>query len=213
MRIKPRASGGLRLYDGVLPSVTEILKILEKDYLNNWRNKVGAQEADRVLRNAAAFGTRIHTIAQQIALGQYKPGNSDVAPYAAAVREFLDTHVAQVLETEMTLVSPRLRYGGTLDLYCQLKDNSRAVVDWKTSRQLTREHNAQSAAYALLLREHGYQVNKRLIVRIKKNDPGEYYVRTCKEHQADVELFLACKELWWCVNRRKMAKLDKKKSA
>lgn len=189
-----------------------MLKVIEKSYLESWRRKVGTQEADVLLRNASVFGTRLHAAAQKMAHGQDKAVEFEMRPYAAAVRDFLDTHVDEVLETEMELVSTRLRYGGTLDLYCRLKDQSLAIVDYKTSKQLTREHNAQSAAYALLLRDHGYPVNKRLVVRVKKNEPGKYYVRVCKEHQADVDLFLACKELWWCLNRRKMASLIEKAS-
>jgi predicted RecB family nuclease len=70
------------------------------------------------------------------------------------------------------------------------------VVDYKTTAQLTREHGLQLAAYALLCRKHGLRVNRRLAVRIKKNRPGEFYVRQFEDHQEDVEAFLGLLEFW-----------------
>jgi predicted RecB family nuclease len=112
---------------------------------------------------------------------------AEIEPYAAAVRAFLDKHVLEVLGTELELVNPDLRFGGTVDLYCQLKDGTYAVVDYKTTAQLTREHGLQLAPYALLCRKHGLRVNRRLAVRVKKNRPGEYSVRQFEDHQEDAQ--------------------------
>ena len=46
--------------------VTEVLKVIEKPYLDNWRHQVGRGDADRVLRNAAEFGTKLHGAAQKV---------------------------------------------------------------------------------------------------------------------------------------------------
>ena len=168
--------------------------MIEKPYLDNWRHRVGQEDADKVLRNAAEFGTKLHGAAQKVAWRE--PVEAEIEPYAAAVRAFLDKHVLEVLGTEVELVNPDLRFGGTLDLYCQLKDGTYAVVDYKTTAQLTREHGLQLAAYALLCRKHGLRVNRRLAVRVKKNRPGEFYVRQFEDHQEDVQAFLGLLEFW-----------------
>jgi hypothetical protein len=41
--------------------------VIEKPYLDNWRHRVGREDADRVLRNAAEFGTKLHGAAQKVA--------------------------------------------------------------------------------------------------------------------------------------------------
>lgn len=165
--------------------------------MNHWRKKVGTEEADAVLARASVFGTRLHSIAQKIALGTYDDSDTEMEPYAAAVREFLENEVAEVLAVELEIISPRLRYGGTLDLYCRLRDGSLAIVDYKTSAQLSREHGLQLAGYAMLAREHDMKVNRRIAVRVKKDKPGAYFCRTYKDHAADVKAYLSLLEFWW----------------
>lgn len=206
MQIKPEKDTGPKLYWGRYPSVTEVLKIIEKSYLDRWRHRVGHQEADKVLRNAAAFGTRVHTVAEQVARGERVKGELQL--YALAIRSFLETYVDEVLGTEIEIISPNLRFGGTVDLYCRLKDGSYAVVDYKTSAQLTREHGLQTAAYALLCRDAGMKVNRRMVVRIKKDKPGEYYCRKYHDHGEDVQAFLSLLDFWWWRNKRAMRKRE-----
>lgn len=199
VRLKATAGKGPRLYRGAYPSVTTVLSVIQKRHFDDWTRKVGVLEARRITQEAAEFGTRVHALAQSIAIGEGLLLGTDpeMLPYATAIEEFLSEHVAEVLETELELVSPRLRFGGTLDLYCRLKDSSLAVIDWKTSAQLSREHGLQTAAYAMLLRDHGYKVNRRMVVRVKKEKPGAYYCRHYKEHAEDVQGYLGCLNLWW----------------
>ncbi|MEJ7873337.1 MAG: PD-(D/E)XK nuclease family protein [Rubrobacteraceae bacterium] len=207
-----RSDSGPRLYRGegfAVPSVTTVLQILEKKYLEAWRHRVGRKEADRVMITATVLGTQVHSLANKLVwedrLGATKVP-ADLELYALALRSFFTGHVAEPIKTELSLVSQRERVGGTLDLYCRLQDGSLAVVDYKTSAQLSREHGLQTALYALLLREHGYEVNQRLVVRVKKDKPGEFYVREYKDHEGDVKAARACVELYWWQNRNKIAK-------
>src|SRR5215212_4760687 len=150
MKITPRDENNLRLYRigwGLFPSVTEVLKVVEAPYIEAWRRRVGREEADRVVESATLFGKRMHVAAEQVAWGRFDEVAPDLRPYARVVRKFLDRHVTEVLGTELELVNPNLRFGGTLDLYCRLRNGSLAVVDWKTGPSLTREHGLQSAGY------------------------------------------------------------------
>lgn len=201
--IHPREDSGPRLYYGrgfVVPSATEVLQVLEKRHLEAWRQRVGRQEADRVRTTATAFGTRVHALASRLIWektpGEYPVLSPDLELYALALRSFFAMHIAEPLKAELSLASEAERVGGTLDLYCKLNDGSYAVVDYKTSRQLTREHGLQTAIYALLLREHGYEVNKRVVVRIKKDKPGEWYARFYQDHSGDVKAARAAIEIW-----------------
>lgn len=189
----------------MFPSVTEILRVLEKPYYDRWRHRVGRKEADRVMQEAQVFGTRLHAAARAVATGA-DAVEPEMKPYAAAVEEFLERHVGEVLGAEVDLVSPEYRFGGTLDLYCQLKDGAYAVIDWKTTSSLSREHGLQTAAYALLVREQGWRINRRIVVRVKKEKPGAYYARTYREHAEDLEAFLACRTVWWWMHKRRLDK-------
>lgn len=189
-----------------MPSVTEVLKVVEKRHLETWRARVGRKEADLVSQAATSLGTKVHTVAQAVAWDRDYKFSPVMEPFAGAIRDFLNAHVKEVIQTELSLVSQRERVGGTLDLYCRLHDDTLAVIDYKTSAQLTREHGLQLALYALLLRDNGYPVNKRICVRIRKDKPGAFYARSYANHVEDVSGARACVELWHWMHSRKLTK-------
>lgn len=209
MKVTPKADSGLRLYHGrgfCVPSVTEVLGILERRHLEAWRHRVGRQEADRQRTSAALIGTKVHGLAQTLTWDRTAPASKGMELYALAIRSFLAAHVQKPLKTELSLISERERVGGTLDLYCVLSDGTYAVIDYKTSAQLSREHGLQTALYALLLREHGYEVNRRIVVRIKKDAPGQWYARSYADHTGDVKAARAAVELWHWLHGNKLLK-------
>lgn len=189
--------------------MTEIIKVTEGNWINSYIARVGRREADRVMREAAVLGTKVHALAERLAHAPtYEPDES-LQGFAKAIREFLKIHVRQVIETELSLASGVMGYGGTCDLYCELQDGSLAVVDFKTSAGgLTRINGLQLSGYALLLRESGRTVNKRLCVRIHK-DPekiGQWHARNYANHIEDTETFLAAKTLWYFLHKNKLLK-------
>jgi ATP-dependent exoDNAse (exonuclease V) beta subunit len=197
-----------RLYRGKYPSVTTVLKVIEKPYLEAWRRRVGAGEADRVLRNAQVFGTTVHKIAHAIADAEPVNVSPQLQPFADAIEGFLEQHVDEVIHAERELVSEKHRFGGTLDLYARMKDGSHAVIDWKTNKGgLTREHGLQTAGYALLAQAQELPVNRRLVVRLKQEKPGHFYAREYKDHLDDTATFLALVQIWhWRKSGSKTAK-------
>jgi len=213
MKITPRDENNLRLYRtgwGLFPSVTEVLKITQGPHIENWRRRVGREKADRMLQNATVFGKRLHVAAEAVAWDRWEDVEPDLLPYAKAVRRFLDRHVMEVIGTELELVDSNLRFGGTLDLYCRLRDGSLAVVDYKSGPALTREHGLQTAAYALLCRHSKLTVNRRLGVRIKRDKPGQFYVRHYTDHEQDVRAFVGLLNYWWWRHKNQ---LENKRSA
>lgn len=187
-----------------MPSVTEAISVADRRPFDHWRKKVGAREADRVVMEAKILGTKVHALAQTLANDRTAPVEPEMRPYADAIKEFHALQVRRVLGTEMSFTSRALGFGGTLDLYCELNDGTRAVVDYKTSSGLTREHGLQLAGYALLLKERGYVVNKRICVRLRKDEPGRWYARVYRDHEEDVEAFMACVVLWTWMHRKKL---------
>jgi predicted RecB family nuclease len=209
VRIKPRASQEPRLYQGSrgpVPSVTDILKTVEKPYFDRWRHRVGRQEANKTMKAAQVFGTRLHAAAVLVGRSQMDLVEADMMPFAGAVCDFLNVHVREVIVMERSMVSDRHGFGGTFDLYCELFDGGFAVIDYKTTSSLTREHGLQLAAYAVLCREHGMTVNRRIAVRIKKEPPGKFYARTYGAHKQDVEAFLALKTYYHWAHKNRLLK-------
>lgn len=218
VRLAKKADGEtLRSYTGaggvLVPSVTEVLKVLEGDWMNAWLQRAGRREVDRCMKEAGVLGTRIHAVAASLAENRKAKVPADMRLYARGIGEFLDQHVRRVLHTELSLCSERLGFGGTMDLVCELQDGTLAVADYKSSSGgVTKIHKLQTAAYAMLLREHGIQVHKRLVVRIHKADDkrGEWYVRAALSHREDVETFQACVIVWRFLHGHKLKALSNK---
>jgi genome maintenance exonuclease 1 len=68
---------GSRYYninDTKLPSVTEILKATEseekKNSLLKWRQRVGNEEADRIMKTSSSRGTKMHKYIEEYLIGQ-----------------------------------------------------------------------------------------------------------------------------------------------
>lgn len=212
MRINPdsnlrtyAAEVGARKFE--VPSVTTVLRVVGRDYLNSWKNRVGEKEADRTMRDAQSFGTRLHAAAHDVALGKKIVVMDDLRPHVEAVEKFFALHVDEVVVAEKSLASARLGFGGTLDLLCRTTDGQMAVVDFKTTRQLTKTVGHQLAAYAMLAREHDYVIHRRIGVRVKKEKPGEFHARSYTDHRGDVRVFRACLELWWAMDAQKKSPL------
>lgn len=202
-----------RLYEvrgGFVPSVTTVLKVLQdKEWANAFIVKKGRRELDELREDAAALGSKIHAIAERLAHDRgHEPDDPDLAPYAKAVREFLDAHIRQVIATELSLASTEERVGGTMDLVAEMSDGSMGVIDFKSKRTggVTDVNRCQTAGYALLLREHGYRVQKRIVVRLHTSEEkrGKWYARSCPNHEADVRAFRAAVEIWHWRHGRKL---------
>jgi hypothetical protein len=213
MRIIPEQTdnAGIRFYSGSYPSVTSVLKVIEKPHIATWRNRIGAKEADRILADAQVLGTKVHTLVEKIGKGEDPEVEQEMQPYRVAVEKFLSTWVEEVIACEIPLVSSRYGFGGTADMYVRLKKSKgggTAVVDFKTTKQgLSREHGLQAAAYGLLLIDNGYPVDRRLVVWIKKHPPekvGELYVREYHDHREDRDGFLGALALFRWIHASRL---------
>lgn len=160
----PRSEGeGGRRYvtpDGKkLPSVTTILG-LTKDQtgLNEWKARVGEQEAERIKNEAATVGTFMHlSIEQFLRQRPLQPPKTVEActGYGMGYRiinELLLSHLSEVWGNEIPLYYPSL-YAGTADLIGVYKGKS-SVVDFKQAnkpkrREWIEDYFMQLAAYAL----------------------------------------------------------------
>lgn len=165
----------IRLYenaDGILfPSVTHALGDGKKESLDAWRQRVGIEEAEKIGRNAAAIGTRLHTLCEKF-LNNDPNYNRSVFPQEAELfaklRPVLVERVGVVYAQEFPLFSLDLSVAGRCDLFCSF-DGVPAVVDFKSSSKLKKEewienYFMQATAYSMMLRERGYTVDKFVIL-------------------------------------------------
>ena len=109
---------GKRLYetpDGNFPSITTVLSSLSKASIQEWRNKVGAEEANRISTQASRRGTKTHKIIedylqnQQDYLSGHFPDNIELFK---SIQSILDIHIGSIYGLEVSLWSKDLGVAG-----------------------------------------------------------------------------------------------------
>lgn len=169
----------LKLKDGTrVPGSTTIVGLLDKPFLVPWANKLGKQGIDvtEYVNKTAKQGTIIHSIIEshntktEVDLSEYTDDEINIATdiFYKHYMEWEKLHTVEPLNSEMSLVSEEYKFGGIVDFYCIL-DGVYTVIDFKTSKQISKEHILQVSSYVQLLKENGYRVDQILILDVKKD--------------------------------------------
>lgn len=141
------------------PSVTTVLSILPKKELEEWKARVGEEEAERVSKRATNRGTLIHQCAEDYLNNRLDLDtlNPMVLNDFLPIKKFLDEHIDDVISTEIPLYSDKLKAAGTGDLFASY-DGKRSYIDFKTSTRLKYESEiegyfTQESVYCCMIYE------------------------------------------------------------
>lgn len=155
---------GFRFYnrDGVsYPSVTSVLSVdaEKKRSLQEWRNRVGDAEADKISRVSSERGHTAHEVIEHYV--QNIPYEGKVMPDALDIikqfKEVADANINNIRAVELPLWSGYLRAAGTVDLVADF-NTTISIIDWKNSLKYKRkewitDYFMQKAAYAVMFEE------------------------------------------------------------
>jgi len=141
-----------------LPSVTTILSSTkDMTHLNEWKKRVGEENARRITTEAAGIGTAMHANLERFLCGmERQPGNNVVHVQANKMAEVIIQNglknVEEVWAMEQSLYFPGL-YSGTTDL-CGVFNGKPAIMDHKQTNKPKKEewvedYKLQLVAYAM----------------------------------------------------------------
>lgn len=174
-----------------IPSVTTILKILNKPQLIQWANFMGKlrKSVDEVTQKAATIGTLTHYILERYGKGKIinfsvldEYDSSITKSVNKALKSFIKwkkDYVPEIKICEIKLNNEK--YGGTVDNVCKI-DGKYYIVDYKTSKTVYPSMFLQLAAYNKLLREENNMKIDKVAILILNKNKVEY-----KFYQMDVE--------------------------
>lgn len=192
-----------RLDGASVPAVTSVTRVLDAPELDDWRAKTGFYEAERIAREAAAFGTAVHAAAAAIARGaKLLPlALSDRwQPTVDLVAAWLDRNLAEVLFVEEAMASPAMKVAGKPDLVARIHGHKLpTIIDYKTGKGVYRGAVLQQAAYRAIVREWAGLTCDRLILHLPAPEYGQApQLRTIplRAHSLDEQAFRACLALW-----------------
>jgi len=176
-------SNGKRQYVGddsiPVPSVTTVLSETgDKTALLNWRKRVGDAEANRVSKEAAGLGTKVHNAIEKYILQEEWDtfGNNHVSVLAKTMTtEMIENGLSKVDElwgVEVGLIAAGL-YAGTSDAI-GIYEGEDAIIDFKTAKKIKKrewieDYFMQGCAYALAHNEMmGTEIRKVVILMVDR---------------------------------------------
>lgn len=149
-------TGRKYLVDNIkVPSVTTILSATkDKRFLDNWRRKVGDEEANRIMNQASTIGTEMHKVLEYYLTGQgyFNMMDEGTKPRMMAKTILNNLKMSEVWGNEISL-EYKNQFAGTADLVAVAYDKP-SIVDFKQSNKLKREdwvedYKLQLGAYYL----------------------------------------------------------------
>jgi ATP-dependent exoDNAse (exonuclease V) beta subunit len=115
------------------PSITTVLGSTAENKFEEFIQKVGQEEFEKISNRAASRGTALHGIIENIINGK----EIEVSPFDLQIYRTVNVvleHVDNILAVEQMLISDNLRIGGTVDCIAEFQ-NELSIIDWKTSRR------------------------------------------------------------------------------
>jgi len=142
-----------------LPSVTTVLGHFKKDKIIEWRNRVGAEQANRISTRASVRGTKFHSLMEKY-LGNESNIFEGVMPdMKQAFNDMKSTidKIDNIHYIESPLYSEVIGLAGRTDVIAEF-DEVPSIIDFKTSLREKKEewienYFEQGTAYSLMYEE------------------------------------------------------------
>lgn len=171
------------------PSVTTVLSSLSKEGLQEWRNRVGEAEADKIMKAAASRGTRAHKMWEEYLRND--PGFSKGAMPTTItlfkqLQPWLDRNIDFLYGNEIPLYSKALRTAGRCDAVASVNGRP-AIIDFKTSAKEKKEsyiknYFLQCTVYSMMVEEmYGLEIEDAyILIAVEDGKPQSFPFKTKK---------------------------------
>lgn len=197
-------------YEGqIYPSISTILAATkpeqERQALQRWRNRVGAQQAQKISTAACRRGTSVHKAIQYFLTQQPLPDDVNFNNYWHSIKPVLEG-VATVYLVESTVYNQKHGYAGQFDCLGEWQGEL-CLFDWKTASKPKKlewitDYCLQVTAYTAAI-NHLYNVKiEQGIIAIALEDRlAQIFHLNTAELQDYWEQFLIRLQLWKSLNR------------
>jgi len=194
------------------PSVTQIIDILEKDWIIYWIRSKGFDYTDEIKKTSQTLGHRVHSAIYKFLKGYPFSKACDGLSNQEQVMLFkLTEWVAESdfksVDLEKKLHSKKHKFNGTFDASGTFNSGKTlTLIDWKTdSTPRPGQHNHerilkyryQAAGYAILIEENlGVLIEKAVYVRVTKDKQPLLTPIPFKITKSDKRNFLALRRIY-----------------
>lgn len=193
--------GGMRFYKSSdnthFPSITTVLGKQPKKIqgLNEWRKRVGEEEANRIGRVTASRGTMVHKICEDYLNNEtnwrekYKDKNLLAYAMFHRLKKEIDSKIGDVVLQEQPMYSRVLKVAGKCDLIATVENNL-CVVDFKTSikekkEEWVEDYFLQCTAYAQMYKElTSTEINDIMIMLVTEQGKVQIFQKKAKDYMS-----------------------------
>ena len=168
-----------------LPSVTTVLSHFKKKSLIEWRNKVGHEEANKVMYRASTRGTKFHNMLEGYLRNEEHFLDGVMPDMKQSFRDMQETLdlIDNIHYIESPLYSEKLGVAGRTDVIAEF-GGVLSIIDFKTSTKQKKEqwienYFEQGTAYSLMYEELvGNPINQIVIlIATDDSDQPQVFIR------------------------------------
>ncbi len=174
------------------PSITTILGKQPKPSLVEWRERVGDEEANRIMKEAAKIGTEVHELCERYLYNKTIISTDSESRRIFNRMRFILGNIDNIVGLEIPVYSDKLRVAGTTD--CVAEYNGKiSVIDFKTSCKPKREewiedYWIQAAFYAAAFYEMTGCISEQLVIIIAVRN--SFDVQVFKKSIFDSDIYI-----------------------
>jgi genome maintenance exonuclease 1 len=172
------------------PSITTILSLLSKEAIDEWKMRIGKEEAEKISKTATVKGTAVHELCEKYL-------NNDLTNLSGysyiqkdsflRIKPVLDYHIDNIFLQETPLVSHKFKVAGRVDLIADF-DGKLSIIDFKTAAKAKQKdwitaYFIQACFYALAMYEmYGILIEQIVIIITVEHDEPQIFVEHPKKY-------------------------------
>jgi len=157
-----------------LVSITSVTSHFNREIFDNWRKKIGEDEAQKITKAATSRGTDLHSLVENYLDNKDLPPVAPMADFLFKIAKTELNNISNIHTLEGSLYSKQLGIAGTVDCIAEY-NGELSIIDFKTSkkpkpREWIEHYFVQCMAYGCMLYElTGIAVKKLVIIMACEN--------------------------------------------
>ena len=164
-------------------SITTVTSHYSKDKFKEWRQRVGENEAARIIKSSTNRGTQMHSLVEHYLGNEELPKTAPLPKMLFDIAKPELNKINNILGIEIPLYSNYFSIAGTCDTIAEY-DGKLSIIDYKTSerpkpREWIENYFVQAVAYSCMLFEMtGIKTEQLVIIMACENGEVETYIET-----------------------------------
>ena len=182
-------------------SITTILKPYNQHIIENWRESVGEETANKISGMASRRGEALHLACEKYLLNEmdFKFRQNmmpNIKQLFLQLKPEIDKNIGKIYAIEQPLYSDELQVAGRVDLIAEW-NGKLSIIDYKTSSKFKDENDIQNyfmqcTAYAIMFEERtGIPIDDIVIaVSVESENTPQIFCRKKKDYIEQLKYFV-----------------------